>query len=601
MNSRTKKHNKIDLARLLAETRMKKRSESPSEAGLPIPSSQETTSPIPSSIQAKLEALKKQNVESLPQKSIPSGESATGMHGEAITYNSEQQHFIDLASSGANCVLIGAAGSGKTTCTQGAISKLISSGRIPILDHEGHMHLSSGTPGIITIAYTRRAVNNIKKVLPEDLKPNCITAHKLLEYMPVYDEVWDEENGKYKKTMQFLPSRNASNPLPSSIHTIVVEESSMLSLDLYAQIIDALSHSVQWIFIGDIQQLPPVFGPAILGYKMLEYQVIELTHIYRQALESPIIALAHKILSGKPIVGSTYPDYKREGQLTLHPWKKKLTAEHGLLTAAAFLKQAYDSSIYNPEEDMILIPYNKSFGTEELNKHLANHIAKKYQRETYEVIAGFNKHYYSVSDRVLYDKEDAEILTIEPNPAYGGVRYQAESATLDYWGHNPNFAEDNSKSRVGFHGLDTDDEDIDALLEAVAISDDDEDRTTAASHRITLRLIDSDSSITIDRSAEINKLLHSYALTVHKAQGSEWNKVFLLFHHSHATMLQRELLYTAVTRARKELYVICEKETFTKGIISQRIKGDTLEEKAEFFKGKISEKERDLLGYTRRH
>jgi ATP-dependent exoDNAse (exonuclease V) alpha subunit len=51
-------------------------------------------------------------------------------------------------------------------------------------------------------------------------------------------------------------------------------------------------------------------------------------------------------------------------------------------------------------------------------------------------------------------------------------------------------------------------------------------------------------------------------------------------------MLQRELIYTAVTRAKKELYVICEPDTFYKGVINQRIKGTTLAEKAEFFKGK---------------
>jgi ATP-dependent exoDNAse (exonuclease V) alpha subunit len=53
-------------------------------------------------------------------------------------------------------------------------------------------------------------------------------------------------------------------------------------------------------------------------------------------------------------------------------------------------------------------------------------------------------------------------------------------------------------------------------------------------------------------------------------------------------MLQRELLYTGVTRAREELYVICEPESFTKGITSQRIKGNTLAEKAEYFKGKVT-------------
>jgi ATP-dependent exoDNAse (exonuclease V) alpha subunit len=57
-------------------------------------------------------------------------------------------------------------------------------------------------------------------------------------------------------------------------------------------------------------------------------------------------------------------------------------------------------------------------------------------------------------------------------------------------------------------------------------------------------------------------------------------------------MLQRELLYTAVTRAREELYIICEPEMFAKGILSQRVKGNTLAEKAEFFKGKIGKEER---------
>ena len=46
-------------------------------------------------------------------------------------------------------------------------------------------------------------------------------------------------------------------------------------------------------------------------------------------------------------------------------------------------------------------------------------------------------------------------------------------------------------------------------------------------------------------------MILGYALTVHKAQGSEWDRVFLLLHQSHNTMIQRELLYTAVTRAAK--------------------------------------------------
>ena len=94
--------------------------------------------------------------------------------------------------------------------------------------------------------------------------------------------------------------------------------------------------------------------------------------------------------------------------------------------------------------------------------------------------------------------------------------------------------------------------------------------------------------MTVTKASEVNALLLAYALTVHKAQGSEWRKVFFCLHQSHATMMQRELLYTGVTRAREELYVICEPETFTKGILAQKIKGDTLKEKAQFFKGKLA-------------
>ena len=87
----------------------------------------------------------------------------------------------------------------------------------------------------------------------------------------------------------------------------------------------------------------------------------------------------------------------------------------------------------------------------------------------------------------------------------------------------------------------------------------------------------------------------AYSLTVHKSQGSEWKKVYCIFHQSHNTMIQRELLYTAVTRAREELYVICEPDTFEKGINGQRIKGNTLAEKYEYFKGKLDSNEEPFL------
>jgi hypothetical protein len=108
----------------------------------------------------------------------------------------------------------------------------------------------------------------------------------------------------------------------------------------------------------------------------------------------------------------------------------------------------------------------------------------------------------------------------------------------------------------------------------------------AASHVVTVKLNFGGEEFSLDTAGEINGLLGGHAITIHKAQGSEWKKVFFLLHNSHVKMVSRELLYTGVTRARQELHIICETSTFEKGVKSQRIKGNSLKEKAEFFKGK---------------
>lgn len=505
-------------------------------------------------------------------------EVVTDKYGNTITYNSKQEEFIRLVSSGQSAVLIGAAGTGKTTCQKGATLGLIQSSKAGILEARGHKHLLDGTPGIVICAYTRRAVANIRQNVSKDLQSNCITIHKLLEYQPFYDTVLDPVSGEEKTKMSFRPNRHAGNPLPSSIRAIFFEESSMLAVDLHQEVKDACPHNPQIIYLGDIQQLPPVFGPAILGFKLLELPVVELTEVYRQALESPIISLAHRILSGKSIEAKEFSEWKRPAQMTIHPWKKKLSWESALSTAGMFFTHAADNKVYDPEEDIILIPFNKSFGTDELNKIIANHLARRREAITHEIVAGFNRSYLSPGDKVLYDKEDATVLKIETNPSYAGARFKSASSTLDYWGFDPIDHVDQ---------IDPNDDAVDFLLAQVASAENGEDRVRQASHILTLRMNDSETEIKVDKASEINSLLLGYALTVHKSQGSEWRKVFFVCHQSHATMLQRELLYTAITRAREELYIICEPETFVKGIQSQRVKGDTLAEKAEFFKGKL--------------
>lgn len=509
----------------------------------------------------------------------------TDKYGQSITYNSSQQEFITLASSHKSCILIGAAGTGKTTCMKGTVSALAQSPLTKILQNHDHKHLPHGVPGIVVCAYTRRAANNIRRNMDEGMKANCLTIHKLLEYQPQYSTVINDI-GEEKTTMCFEPSRNALNPLPSEITTIIFEESSMIGTSLYEEVIAALPdhRNVQIIFLGDIQQLPPVFGAAILGFQMLTLPLVELTEVYRQALESPIIRLAHRILSGNPIPSSELPDWNVPGQLKITPWKKKIEAEAALSVSEKLFSKLYDDESYNPETDIILIPFNKSYGTLELNKSIANNIARKHQRVVWEVVSGFLKHYFAVGDKVLYDREDAIILEIIPSPTYTGAQAQQESTYLDYWGHNNKPSSVQESSEKG-----TAESDIDFLLAQVAAND--EDRVTQSSHQIKLLMLDSDTEKTVTKASEVNSLILGYCLTVHKSQGSEWDKVFLLFHNSHATMMQRELLYTAVTRAKKELFVICEQDTFTNAVKSQRIKGNTLAEKAIYFQGKVDRAE----------
>jgi exodeoxyribonuclease V alpha subunit len=502
-------------------------------------------------------------------------------YGKEITLNEKQSAFAASVLSGEDCVLIGAAGTGKTTTQKYVVQQLVLSGKAGLLDAQDHKHLISGTPGIVVCAYTRRAVANIKRNMPEDMQNNCVTIHKLLEYQPVYYETYDETSGEEKTKMVFEATRNAGRPLPESIRYVIIEEGSMLSTALYLELAEALPHRPIFIFLGDIQQLPPIFGPAILGFKLNTCKTTELTEVYRQALESPIIRLAHRILSAKPIPPEEYTQWKFPGQLNIAAWTKKISADLAMKATGDFFKSLIAKDAYDYENDVILMPFNKAFGTDELNKIIANELARRRGSVTWEIVAGFNKYYLSPGDRVLYDKEDATVIDIYRNPVYTGAMPIPESATLDYWGYDSSSGKKQEEHHVS-------EDDIDFMLNQVASSDG-EDRVRQCSHVIVLKMNDSDQEIKLTKASEVNALILGYALTVHKSQGSEWRKVFFICHQSNNTMLQRELLYTAVTRAREELFILCESDTLTKGINSQRVRGNTLEEKAEFFKGKIDE------------
>ena len=528
---------------------------------------------------------------------------------KGVILNTEQQKFVSLVAQGRSCCLVGAAGTGKTTAVKEAIQNLLNAKSIPtILQPTGNPNnpkLIQGLEGIVGCAFTRKAVANLKANFPDSLHPHCMTIHALLEFAPViYDSI--NEDGNLVTTMRFEPQRNRMNPLPTELSTIIIEESSMVGTDLFQQLMDAIppNHPIQLVFLGDINQLSPVFGDAILGYKLLELPTIVLTQVYRQALESPIIRLAHRILSGKQIL---YPELSKEAseggtwqvkdKLTILNWKPKTSEVQAEVTALAFLKREYLAGNYDPFNDMVICPFNKHFGTINLSKGIANFIDEKYSIHPTEIISGFTKKYFAIGDLVLYKNDEYIVTKINKNGMYRGKILPDAIHILDRFG-NIKGRRDSKDSTDTLSNLPipkTADEIINSI-----IANTEEEVTDNASHVIYLTkpeaveqyLADGytmdtiPETISIDSRGQVNNLTLAYATTCHKAQGLESKRVFILTHKCHNILLNREWLYTAVTRAKETLTILCERDTFIGGINKQQIKGTTLEEKAEYFKGK---------------
>ena len=507
---------------------------------------------------------------------------------QEIVYNAQQQECIDTIVAGIPCILTGPAGSGKTTTVKGAVNAALAADRIGVIKEAGHKWLRSGMHSIACVSFTNKAVNNLKKALPKELHPNCMTIHKLLEYQPEYITDYDPETGREKTTLTFLPARNSLNPLPY-VDILIIDEATMTDVTLWNTLVEAIPFNTQVILIGDIQQLPPVFGKSIFIWAMqLGAKTIELTEIYRQALQSPIISLAHRVKEGKMLPAKDFDQYSidagEHGKVQIRPWKKKLGETAAIKTIQMFLQGLIDEGAYDPMEDVILTPFNKSFGTIIMNNAVATHLASKetepHKREVWEIFAGINKKYFRVGEKVLYNKSEAYITAIEKNKSYYGKMPRKPSDTMSYDGiESDPVKRMEAANRASFGGMNSL-EDIDAMLESMGDHTHGQERISRnASHTVTVYSPDLDTHFTLEGSGEINQLDLGYALTVHKSQGSEYNRVFFITHASQANMFFRELLYTGITRAAKELYIICEPNFFVKGIVSQRVAGNTLEEK----------------------
>lgn len=469
--------------------------------------------------------------------------------------NSEQQAALDLAFTNEDFCLIGAAGTGKTTTFKFLLAE---------------SKKSFEELGIYFVAPTNKAAGNLRRQLPIEHQHRVKTIHKFLEYSPVFYEKLGE-NGEIIKTRIFEPKRTANNPI-NGAKIVVIEETSMVSISPLFENLRAACPYAKFIFMGDLNQLSTIYGDSILVDKLSKTPVIELTKVYRQALESPIINLAHAIIKGEPLsrqkLKEEYEKSTPQGKVNFGFFSKKISSDRAITEIGNYFRKLILEGKFQQERDLILIPFNKEFGSIELGKMVAQAFTDLHKQEVWEVIAGFQKLYLAVGDLILYNKENYRITGIRSNPSYFGIQPLTPSIHLNRWGHYTNSSTQNME--------DYQDLDLPTWSEEI------EEKKNQASHILTLQNTFKDAEeIEIQSVGDLMGIISADVITVHKAQGSEAENVYFILHNSHfrGSVVSRELLYTGVTRARNSLTVICEPDAFEIGIERQRIKGNTLQEK----------------------
>lgn len=292
-------------------------------------------------------------------------------------------------------------------------------------------------------------------------------------------------------------ARNEDNPLNCDL--LVVDESSMIDCLLFYHLLKALPNGCRLILIGDRDQLPPV-GPGNVLKDLIAsgvVPVVQLKTVFRQAEQSRIVTNAHRINRGEiPLYGEQNSDFF---------FMEKENGEEALQLVCDLAADRLPSYLNLDPMDgiQVLTPMRRgSVGVESLNQALQQRLNP----------AGQGK----------------------PELQRAGVAYRLGDKVMQIR---------NNYDKSVFNG------DIGRITEV-----------DAAEQSLTVEYIDGEGSHFIAyEDNELDELVQSYAISVHKSQGSEYPVVILPLLTQHAVMLQRNLLYTAVTRGKKLVVVVGSK------------------------------------------
>lgn len=351
-------------------------------------------------------------------------------------------------------------------------------------------------------APTGRAAKRIAEVTGREAK----TIHRLLEVSVGY-----AQSGK----LEFV--HNEQNPLDAD--AVIVDEMSMVDTLLFDALLRGMKPKAKLVMVGDFHQLPSVGAGNIL-HDLIESDTIptvELTQIFRQAAKSLIVTNAHAIVSGE------MPDLTRkDNDFFFMPYQEPSRAAETILDLCSFrLPNTYGFSA--TEDIQVLCPSRKGeLGVTELNNKLQERLNPKSEQKT-EFKSGSTT--YRVGDKVMQIRNNYDISWTRPS---GGAEARAQEEA-----QSPLAVE---KGTGIFNG------DI-GIIKMI-----DRGSKTLA--------IDFDGRLAYYTFEMTNELELAYAVTVHKSQGSEFEAIILPVMGGFDKLYFRNLLYTAVTRAKRILVIV---------------------------------------------
>ena len=322
------------------------------------------------------------------------------------------------------------------------------------------------------------------------------TIHRLLE-VNVNPEEEDSIGG-------FL--RNRQNPLEADV--IIIDEMSMVDLPLMHALLSAVVPGTRLVLVGDVDQLPSV-GPGSVLKDIIASQrfpVVILTRIFRQAGESDIVVNAHKINAGEPVI----LDNKSRDFFFL----RRQDADTIIGVVIMLIQKKLPGYVHaHPNEIQVMTPTRKGLlGVERLNGILQRYLNPPQKGRTEREING---RLFRVGDKVMQIKNN----------------YQLE------WEVSTKFGLTVDKGTGIFNG------DMGIITEINEYTE-------------TLE-VEFDESRKVKYSFDMTEELElAYAITVHKSQGSEYPAVIIPLLAGPKLLYTRNLLYTAVTRARKCLTIV---------------------------------------------